>query len=184
MISKAQPVATEISQHPTDAVLSTVELANSKTGRVKIAVRWVAAGLLAVALFAFATQSGEQADPLSPTEQTLVGTWTVPVQTSGKIPAIKFHADRTVEYLGVNFKYPTRWRIVDSSLIIQYKYQTTIGPLPFPMPDAVTNFELPSFMARKENVIHSVAFSEDGQTMTLVPLGGQLSFNFVRSTQE
>ncbi len=179
----------ENSQHPTDAVSSTVEFANLKTWRVKIAVRRVAAGLLAVALFAvallaFATQSGEQADPLSPTEQILVGTWTVPAQAAGSIPEITFHADRTVEYLGVNFKYPTRWRIVDSSLIIQYKYQTMIGPLPLPMPVAVTNFELPSFMARKENVIHSVAFSEDGRTMTLVPGGGPLSFDFVRSAAE
>lgn len=174
----------EDSQHPIDAVLSNVEVTNSTTGRAKIAVRCVAATLVAVSLFAYATQFGEQAEPLSPTEQILVGPWTVSDVTSGKSMAITFHTDRTIEFHGMQVKYPTRWRIVDSSLIIQYKHQTMIGPLPFPMPDAVTNFELPSFMARKENVIHSVAFSEDGRTMTLVPLGGQLSFDFVRSTAE
>lgn len=179
-VSKAQPVATENSQQPTDALSSTAGVANVKSSRVKIAVRWVTAVLVAT-LFAYVTQTGEQSNPLSPKEQIVIGTWAFPVTTSGRPTVITFHADRTCEFLGQKDKYPTRWRIVDSSLVVQYKYQTMIGQLPIPMPAAVTNFELPSFMAHKETFTRSVSISEDGRTMTLGPLfAGQPHCDLIR----
>lgn len=149
--------------------------------RIFIAVRWIAAGLLSFFLFAYAFQPVDQADPLSPSEQMLLGTWDFPLVLSKGNRTITFFADRTCEYEGIKFKYPTRWRIVGSSLLIEHRYQTTIGPLPIPMPAAVTNFEFPSFMAHKESYTRSISFKDDQRTITLGPVGGYAGFDLTRS---
>lgn len=175
--------------HPIDAVSSTVEIANSKSRRVKIAVGSIAVVVLGMALFAYSTQPEPPPEPLSPTEQILVGTWGFPYSATSVIPIKTFHADRTCEYFSTQRMPTTRWRIVDSSLVEQVtikKLESLIGPvsLPISVPDAVAEFEVPSSMARKVNFIRSVAFSEDGRTMTLGPQGVQSGYKLVRYKAE
>lgn len=176
-------------QHPTDAVSSNVEVANSKTGRVKIALGSIAVVVLGIAMFAYSTQSDPPPEPLSATEQIMVGTWGLPLSATSVTPIIMFHADRTCEYISTQRMPTTRWRIVDSSLVEEVtikKLESLIGPvsLPFSVPDAVAKFEVPSSMARKKNYIRTVAFSRDGSTMTLGPKGVQSGHNLVRCKTE
>ena len=44
--------------------------------------------------------------------------------------------------------------------------------MPIPLPVAVTNLEVPSFMARKEMYIRSVSFSPDGSDLTFGTING------------
>ncbi|MEI8380111.1 MAG: hypothetical protein WCJ09_08285 [Planctomycetota bacterium] len=176
-------------QHPTDAVSSTMAVANSNTGRVKIAVGSMAVVLLGMALFAYSTQPEPPPEPLSPTEQIMVGTWGFALSPNSVMPIMRFHADRTCEYISTQRMPLTRWRIVDSSLVEQHtikKLSHMIGPvsMPIPVPYAVEDFEVPSSMALKKNYIRSVAFSEDGRTMTLGPLGVQSGYDLIRCKDE
>ncbi len=161
---------------------STTACAKFTRRRIFIAVRWIAAGLLGFFLFACAFQPVEQEDPLSHSEQMLLGTWDFPLVLSKSNRTITFYADRTCEYEGVKFKYPTRWRIVGSSLLIEHRYQTSIGPLPIPMPAAVTNFEFPSYMAHKESFTRSISFTDDQRTITLGPVNGYAGFDLTHTT--
>ena len=181
-------MAPEDSQHPTDAVSSNVKVAKSKIGRVKIVVRSIALVLLGMAMFAFTTQSDPPPEPLSTTEQIMVGTWALPYSSRFGIPIIRFHADRTCEYLSTHRIPPIRWRIVDSLLVMQHSDQnleSLIGPVSIPIrvPDAVLKFKLPSFMARK-NYVRSIAFSQDGRTVTLGPLGAESGHDLIRYKDE
>lgn len=179
----------ENSQHPTEALSSTVEVANSKTRRVRTAVGSIAVVVLGMALFAYSTQPEPPPEPLSPTEQILVGTWGFRYSATSVIPIKTFHADRTCEYFSTQRMPTTRWRIVDSSLVEQVtikKLESLIGPvsLPISVPDAVAEFEVPSSMARKKNFIRTVTFSQDGRTMTLGPLGVQSGYDLIRCKDE
>ena len=166
-----------------------MEVANSKARRVKIAVGSIAVVLLGMALFAYSTQSDPPPEPLSPTEQIMVGTWGLPLSATSAVPIKRFHADRTCEYISTQRMPRTRWRIVDSSLVMQHtikKLSHLIGPvsMPISIPGAVAEFEVPSSMARKENFIRTVAFSQDGRTMILGPQGVQSGYNLVRYKTE
>lgn len=135
---------------------------NSTRRRVLIAVRSIAAGLLGIVLFAYLIQPSKQEDPLSPTEQMLVGTWDFPVSQQGFVPSMTFHSDRTFERHAVHQIPGGRWRVVDSSLVLEFevrKLESIVSRrifIPFPLPAAVTDFEIPSFMAVKRNYARTI----------------------------
>ena len=62
--------------------------------------------------------------------------------------------------------------VTAQQFFLQHKYKTVIGPMPMPLPTAVTNLELPSFMARKEEFVRPVSFSPDGCSMTFGAING------------
>ena len=163
---------------------------NSTRRRVLIAVRSIAAGLLGIVLFAYLIQPSKQEDPLSPTEQMLVGTWDFPVSQQGFVPSMTFHSDRTFERHAVHQIPGGRWRVVDSSLVLEFevrKLESIVSRrifIPFPLPAAVTDFEIPSFMAVKRNYARTIKFSRDGRILTLGPLGAQSSYDLYRSADK
>ena len=124
-------------------------------------VRCFAAIAIGAALFALWTRTKVRPDSLSPAESAIVGTWTYSDET-GVVSSITFNSDRTCVFPGSTSKYPSRWRSDGAIMFLQHKYKTVIGPMPMPLPTAVTNLELPSFMAMKEEFIRPVSFSPDG----------------------
>ena len=142
-----------------------------KSKQTSYVVRCFAAIAIGVALFALCTRTEVRPDSLSPTESAIVGTWTYSDET-GLLNSITFNSDRTCVFSGPSSKYPSRWRSDGATIFFQHKYKTVIGPMPMPLPTAVTNLELPSFMARKEEFVRPVSFSPDGCSMTFGAING------------
>ena len=145
-----------------------------KIKHVSSAIRCVAAVAIGAALFALANRPRISSAPLSPAELAIVGTWTYlyPDDESGICYAITFNPDRTCVFDGPPSTYPCRWRIDGAKLVLHQKYKTVIGRGPIPLPADVESLELPSFMARTEDVLRDVSFSPDGRNMTLETISG------------
>lgn len=130
--------------------------------------RWIATSLVCAIMIALVTASltgpaVASSRPLTPAEQRLVGTWTFHPSESGAVRNITFHEDRTYTYDTDSSTDKARWRIDGANLVIEQKVKTIIGKLPFPIPEAVCNFQLPRFMAHTDKITQSVSFSPDGK---------------------
>ncbi len=141
--------------------------AMQRSKHLSSAVRCIATAAIAAAIFALANRPTTRSTPLSPAEVAIVGTWTYPDDTSGLFHTVSFSSDRTCVFDNTPAKYPSRWRIDGGQLVFHHRYQTVIGRTPIYLPTAVENFELPSFMAKTEEILRPVTFSPDGCLMTL-----------------
>jgi hypothetical protein len=152
-----------------------------KSQQLSSAVRCIAAAAIIAVLFALANRPTMRSTPLSPAEVAIVGTWTYPGVTSGVFHTITFNADRTCVFDGPPSKYPGRWRIDGGKLVFHHTYQTVIGRTPICLPTAVESLELPSFMAKTEEIRRPVSFSRDGCNMTLENIPGIAACTLTRT---
>ena len=144
-------------------------VAMQRSKQTSYVVRCFAAIAIGAALFALWTRTTVRPDSLSPAESAIVGTWTYSDET-GVVSSITFDSDRTCVFPGSPSK--SRWRSDGAAMFVQHKYKTVVGPTPMPLPSAVTNFELPSFMATKESFVRPVSLSDDRCSMTLGAITG------------
>ena len=139
--------------------------------QMSYAVRCSAVVAIGAALFACWTRT--EVRVLSPADSGIVGTWTYSDNT-GILHSVTFYSDHTCEFFGAPSKYPSRWRCDGKKLFFLHQYQTVIGSVTFRLPNAMRSLELPSFMAKKEEVIRSISFSADGSSMTFGAIDGGL----------
>lgn len=156
-------------------------LAMRKSKKLIYGAQCIAAAAIGAALLALAIRLTMRSTPLSPAEAAIVGTWTYSGDTAGILHAITFNSDRTCVFDGPPSKYPSRWRIDGGKLVLQHKYQTVIGRTPVYLPNAIESLELPSLLAKTEEILRPVTFSPDGCIMTLESIPGIAACTLTRT---